>query len=248
MTKTEILKFCGNNIYPIHNGMKRGLPEVRSILESNRNLANLNPTIFYSRQRGINCIPMYIVKEFLKADLMGIEKGLVEYSNIYYKEIAVKHTNFNTIKIFIYGKEDTTHTPFLMNKWGGFSPLYSSFMRDRLLYGTYLVLETFKDVGIYMTGLTPTRCSANDTHKTIVVFCIQLPLENNGVRIGEEVYNELIEQSDSRIESYLLYGGISQIESNRNFDMPWKNQSYYEASRLQYYYNLLKKEYDEKGF
>lgn len=248
MKKTEILKFCGNDIYPIHNGMKRGLPEVQAVLESNRIAMNLNPILFYSRQRGINCIPMYIIKEFLKADLIGIEKGLVEYSNIYYKEISVKHNKYGTIKMFIYGKEDTSCSELRINKWGGYGSQYFDLFSDTSLYGTFLILNSFIDVSLYMDYLTPIRHSTNAGHKTIIMFCIGFPLENNGITIDDMVYQELMEQSDSRIDSYMLYGGISQLESSRNFNMPWNKQRYYEASRLHYYYDLLKKEYDEKGF
>lgn len=248
MKKTEILKFCGNDIYPIHNGMKRGLPEVQAILESNRITTNLNPILFYSRQRGINCIPMYIIKEFLKADLIGIEKGLVEYSNIYYKEISVEHNSYDTIKMFVYGKEDTSCSELRINKWGCYSSIYSNLLSNTFLYGTFLILNSFTDVYLYMDDLTPIRHSTNAGHKTLIMFCIGFPLENNGITIDDMVYQELMEQSDSRIASYMLYGGISQLESSRNFNMLWDKQRYYEASRLHYYYDLLKKEYDEKGF
>lgn len=247
MKKTEILKFCGNDIYPIHNGMKRGLPEVQAILESNRIATNLNPILFYSRQRGINCIPMYIIKEFLKADLIGIEKGLVEYSNIYYKEIHVKHDSFDTVKMFIYGREDTSCTEIKISKWGAFASYFSNLFHDTYLRGAYLILDIFRDVRIDMQDLTPMRTSPNASHRTSVMFCIGFPSESNGVVLDEKVYQELMEQSDSRIDSYMLYGGISQLESSRNFNMPWNKQRYYEASRLHYYYDLLKKEYNEKG-
>lgn len=249
MKKTEILKFCGNDIYPIHNGMKRGLPEVQAILESNRIATNLNPTLFYSRQRGINCIPMYIIKEFLKADLIGMEKGLVEYSNIYYKEIPIKNADFDTVKMFIYGKEDVSCTEIKISRWGAYTSHFSSLFRDTYLRGAYLILDVFRDVRIDMQDLTPIRTSLNASHRTSVMFCIGFPSENNGVVLDEKVYQELIEQSDDRIDSYMLYGGISRLESNRNFStMLWLNRGYREASRLQYYYNLLEKEYNEKGF
>ena len=79
MTKTEILKFCANDIYPIHNGMKRTNQDVAYYLRGNRKFTNLNHQLFYSRQRGINCIPMHIYKKFLSVDLVGIEKGIINF-------------------------------------------------------------------------------------------------------------------------------------------------------------------------
>ena len=248
MTKTEILKFCGNNIYPIHNGTKRGLPEVGALLESNRQMTNLNPTIFYGRQRGINCIPMYVVKEFLKADLVGIEKGLVTYDNIYYKEINVTHSDFDKVKIFIYGKEDDTEISLTIPKWGNGDYSVEKILSGKGFYGRYLMLDLFYDILLTMNGDKPWKQSRNNTNRTVIIFCMKFSLENNGITIEDDVHIELSDQAIERVKSYATYGGIAYIEAKKNFDMCLLNTNYQEASRLHYYYDLLKKEYYEKGF
>ena len=251
MTKTEILKFCGNDIYPIHNGMKRGIEEVKYYIESNRRVANINPILFYSRQRGINCIPMYIYKKFLSVDLVGIEKGIVSHKDIHYYNLGSISEQNRNVKLFVYGEPTERTSEELLCSWGNSIARGITASLRKSCNKQILVIDGFyyKKLSIEndYDNIQCYRKNSQD-YECLVIVAMSIPLTINGITIDSSTHIELRDQSSERVDSYMSYGGISQLEMQRNFDIYYQRRRIAEPSKLFYYYDMLRRRYDEEGF
>ena len=250
MTKTEILKFCGNDIYPIHNGMKRNNPDVAYHLRSNRKFTNLNHQLFYSRQRGINCVPMHIYKKFLSVDLVGIEKGIITNSNVSYYDLGNLGNYYGNTRMFVYGqKPESKPLSCRSIAWGEIiSGRMLNEIYDSIGYDV-LVIEKFfyKKLSIHDNIISATRYGDDSESTFLLLFAMFIPHTENNVTVDYPDATELYCQASDRVESYKLYGGISAIEMKRSFDMQFSKKTASEPSKLFYYYDMLRRRYDEEG-
>ncbi len=250
MTKTEILKFCGNDIYPIHNGMKRNNQDVAYYLRGNRKFTNLNHQLFYSRQRGINCVPMHIYKKFLSVDLVGIEKGIISNSNVSYYDLGNLGQYYGNTRMFVYGQKPESQP--LSNRstsWGGIiggrmlNEIYDSIGYDVFIIEKFL----YEKLSIRDNVISAPRNADDSESKFLLLFAMFIPHTENNVTVDYPDADELYCQASDRVESYKLYGGISAIEMKRSFDMQFSRKTTSEPSKLFYYYDMLRRRYDEEG-
>ena len=250
MTKTEILKFCGNDIYPIHNGMKRNNPDVAYYLRGNRKFTNLNHQLFYSRQRGINCVPMHIYKKFLSVDLVGIEKGIISNSNVSYYDLGNLGQYYGNTRMFVYGQKPESQP--LSNRstsWGGIiGGRMLNEIYDSIGYDVFIIEKFFYEkLSIRDNVISVPRKADDSESKFLLLFAMFIPHTENNVTVTYPDAYELYCQAYDRVESYKLYGGISAIEMKRSFNMQFSRKPSSEPSKLFYYYDMLRRRYDEEG-
>ena len=250
MTKTEILKFCGNDIYPIHNGMKRNNQDVAYYLRGNRKFTNLNHQLFYSRQRGINCIPMHIYKKFLSVDLVGIEKGIITNSNVSYYDLGNLGNYFGNTRMFVYGqKPESKPLSCQSTAWGELvtnrmlNEIYNSIRYDVLIIEKFF----YEKLSIRDNVISVPRNTDDSESKFLLLFAMFIPHTENNVTVDYPDAYELYCQASDRVESYKLYGGVSAIEMKRSFNMQFSRKISSEPSKLFYYYDMLRRRYDEEG-
>lgn len=250
MTKTEILKFCGNDIYPIHNGMKRNNQDVAYYLRGNRKFTNLNHQLFYSRQRGINCIPMHIYKKFLSVDLVGIEKGIITNNNVSYYDLGNLGQYYGNTRMFVYGQKPESQPLYCRSTaWGGIiggrmlNEIYNS-----IGYDVFIIEKFFYEkLSIRDNVISVPRNADDSESKFLLLFAMFIPHTENNVTVDYPDAYELYRQASDRVESYKLYGGISAIEMKRSFNMQFSRKLSSEPSKLFYYYDMLRRRYDEEG-
>ena len=250
MTKTDILKFCGNDIYPIHNGMKRCNTDVAYYLRSNRKFTNLNHQLFYSRQRGINCIPMHIYKKFLSVDLVGIEKGIITNNNVSYYDLGNLGNYYGNTRMFVYGQKPESKTLSCRSAaWGGIiSDKVLNTIHETIGYDMLIIEKFFYNKLSVRNDTIKISSNGSDNGSDFtLLFAMFIPHTENDVTVDYPDAYELYCQAPERVESYKLYGGISAIEMKRSFNMQFNNKAISEPSKLFYYYDMLRRRYDEEG-
>lgn len=224
MTKTQILKFCGDSIYPnAYKASDRNTPDIYRTIINNVNNANRNQVFFYTRNRGINCIAMKMIQLITNKNLACIENGVMSYKDIMY--IDKEYGDKRHLKVFLLHNEDNTSSKFITNTYD-YTKKISNETRDLLnniVNNDYLVLSIFSDI---TDVKIKTRHSYSISYDTIedftdtnntIVFCVKLPFTYNDVTVTLEDAKELSQQSIERLNSFTYNGGLSKLETVQNF-------------------------------
>ena len=224
MTKTQILKFCGDSIYPnAYKASDRNTPDVYRTIINNVNNTNRNQVFFYTRNRGINCIAMKMLQLITNKNLACIENGVISYKNIIY--IDKEYDDKRHLKIFLLHDGNREDSKSVINAYD-YTGLIVYKIQDLLtsiINDDYLILSFFneiEDVDIRARH----SCSVSydvikdyiDTNNTIV-FCVKLPFTYNDVTVTSKDAKELSEQSIARRSSFITNGGLSKLETMQNF-------------------------------
>lgn len=234
MTKTQILKFCGDSIYPnAYKASDRNTPDVYRTIINNVKNTNRNQVFFYTRNRGINCIAMKMIQLITNKNLACIENGVISYKNIIY--IDKEYDDKRHLKIFLLHDGNSEGSKFVINAYD-YTGLISNKIRDLLtsiINDDYLILSFFneiEDVDIRARH----SCSVSydiikdytNTNNTIVL-CVKLPFTYNDVTVTSKDAKELSEQSIARRSSFITNGGLSNLETIQNFSEVFGGYSQY---------------------
>lgn len=251
MTKTQILKFCGDSIYPnAYKASDRNTPDIYRTIINNINNVNLNQVFFYTRNRGINCIAMKMIQLITTKNLACIENGTMLYKDIMY--IDKEYDDKKHLKVFMLYNENNKSSKFIVNAYD-YTETISNKLRDLLnsiINDDYLVLSIFNDVTNvdvktkYINSIQYDTIEYGTNTNNIIVFCVKLPFTYNDVTVTSEDAKELSQQSNERRNSFTLNGGLSKLEAVRNFSNPFVGYYKYAKKELITYIRQ-REEYDD---
>lgn len=253
MTKTEILKFCGNSIYPnAYRAKDRATDDVYRTILRNIDNDNREHKLFYTRNRGINCIAMKMIELISTKDLAGIIEGIVSYKDVEY----IKYMTDNNKKVHVFRLNNSIGVESKQNNYYfyGYDGKYGRLPLSSILDGINLMLYAFQDIGehriassVNLYGEKYGKYKILSESKLIdeaVIFCAKIPFTYNGVAVTITDAVDLATQSQERVSSFLTNGGISKIEAMQNFDRPM-NSLYNHADKIIISYLKDKRRYHD---